>query len=136
MCWPTSLGDASAPTCDLEEHIKKGLRVSSGAGRTGGSNAATTANAFPSRIAALIADPACRKPKIAVVCLQYGAQNAADVYGLVCRRFCGLHGIVCPVIFARNIVPALKAINDGRANDIPKALMIPSRRYGLCTWRV
>ena len=56
-CWPTSLSDASAPTCDLEEHIKKGLRAFIWYGKGPGWEPRCEQQLMPSldRIAALIA---------------------------------------------------------------------------------
>ena len=128
MQWPVTLSDASSSRCDLETHLREGLRGFVWFGTGWGWEDRQQRLAMPSlsRIAAIIAGPDCLPPKVAVICLKYGAQAAAEALHMA-----GVPTVMWlelahfdNTIFNTAIFGALRALNEGRVNDIAKTLNV------------
>ena len=133
MQWPVTLSDASSSGWGLEQHLRDGLRgfVWFGTG-FGWEDRQQRLMPCLSSIITTMAEPGCPSPKVAVICLKYGAKSAAEAL-----HHAGIQTVMWlelahfdKHIFKTTIVPALRALNEGRAHNIFKALHVDTTNAG------
>eukprot|EP01048_Picozoa_sp_COSAG05_P012560 COSAG05_NODE_1267_length_5328_cov_2.245554_1_plen_1512_part_01 len=141
--WHVALSDGSDPRRDIEKHLLRkgrwkdqGLRCFMWIGQGCGWEQRAKDEFLPSleRLTKLIQQGDFLAPKMAVVCLKYGAQAAAEAL-----RQAGVQTVLYletsefdPNDFTKAIVPALQSLNDGQSEDITQLLKAASVVGGCC----